>query len=174
MLSILYLAGGALATIFVAKQQAPVTNGAKTATGVDPVTGRPTSATPAAAGNPLRQTTKAPASAQGARADQGNGANQPWYTGTLIAGGGLALAGVAKALTSAMSSSNTSQSLVQSNSDYTQGEDPDLDADFTAGDDEGDANAGIEADYSYDGLDESDAYSSETEDSEDYSYTGLG
>lgn len=132
--------------------------------------GRPISATGHAVGTPNPQTTARPSSAQSVRADQGNGANQPWYTGALIAGGGLALTGAAKALSGMFSQQANAQGLTGSNSDYQDGQDDDIDAvneDTSWTDDWGSENAGVDDtsgdEYAYTGVDESE---------NDYSFAG--
>jgi hypothetical protein len=60
-------------------------------------------------GAQLPQKSKAPASAQAARADQGNSANQPWYVGPAVAVGGQAvgaLVSASKGLVSLFASNN--------------------------------------------------------------------
>lgn len=66
------------------------------------------------------QTSKAGNSATPARANQGatnSNANQPWYTGALVAGGGLALTAGAKALTGLVSGAGDDGSEPDSSSD---------------------------------------------------------
>lgn len=160
MIPLLYFGGAAAAAILMTKN-AGNPNASEGPKGVSPVTGRPANAVTAANGTPIKQTTNAPKSAQAVRADQGAGANQPWYTGALVAGGGLALAGVAKALTGMFTSSAQAGENTDSNSNYWDGVDDELDADWQSEfeDDAGYDNQGSDDDSSgYDDFNETEAY----------------
>lgn len=169
-----YIISGAVAFFALKKSSNAATTPASGVTS----TGRPITPVAAAVATPIKQTTKAPASAQAVRADQGNGANQPWYTGALIAGTGLALTGVAKSLSGMFSQQADAQALVGTNSDYTTGQDQNIEntLDDTAESDYGYTNSGLNS-YSeagYDGMTDQTSYDSAVSDDSatDYSYAG--
>jgi hypothetical protein len=132
--------------------------GASPQKGVD-AQGRPV--TQVIAPNP--QTSKRPSSAQSPRADQGNGANQPWYTGPLVAGAGLALAGAARSLGNLVSNWNSGEGTTNDDGNEDYFDDEMTNEAYWADDSAGEFNLGSEY--------ESDSYGLSDDSSSEY---GLG